>query len=88
MQENPSRVLKYRASHIHRYGWMPFIIWRNLRATVFSNSFMHFQSIVLCLWTLLLHLTGLSLDHEDLDSFVRLWGTAYLGQRESTKPMF
>jgi hypothetical protein len=58
LQENPSRILKYRASTLHLYGWVPFLIWRNVKATVFGNYRLYLQSIVLVSWMVVIHLTG------------------------------
>mmetsp|Transcript_4602 Transcript_4602/g.11151 ORF Transcript_4602/g.11151 Transcript_4602/m.11151 type:complete len:735 (+) Transcript_4602:197-2401(+) len=78
-QENPSRVLKYRASILHTYGWAPFFIWRNVKATVFGNPRLYLQTSLLLLWMLILHLTGLGAMNRDIQVFTTIFGTSYLG---------
>eukprot|EP00210_Caulerpa_lentillifera_P004673 g4458.t1 len=78
-QQNPDRVLKYRPSHLHYYGWIPFGIFRNVKATVFSEVYLHVQTVVLLLWMGLIHWTGLGVDDKDLAAFVSLFSTAFLG---------
>ena len=36
-QENPRRMIKYRPSILHAYGWIPGLILRNLKGTVFRD---------------------------------------------------
>jgi len=78
-QENPSRILKYRASTLHLYGWVPFLIWRNVKATVFGNYRLYLQSIVLVSWMVVIHLTGLGAPTRDIQAFVRIFSTQYMG---------
>lgn len=78
-QENPDRILKYRANHLHYYGWIPFVMFRNIKATVFSDVYIHFQTVVLVSWVAVLHLTGLSLPDDDLKMFIKLFGTPWAG---------
>lgn len=78
-QQNPDRVLKYRPSHLHYYGWIPFGIFRNVKATVFSEVYLHVQTLVLLSWMGVIHWTGLGVSDQDLAAFVAMFGTAFLG---------
>ncbi|GMH37834.1 hypothetical protein BSKO_05707 [Bryopsis sp. KO-2023] len=78
-QENPDRILKYRAHNLHYYGWIPFVNWRNLKGTIFSDVYLHLQTAVLLAWVGLLHGTGLGVEEKDLRSFIKLFGTPYAG---------
>eukprot|EP01023_Acetabularia_acetabulum_P036308 TRINITY_DN342_c0_g1_i2.p1 TRINITY_DN342_c0_g1~~TRINITY_DN342_c0_g1_i2.p1 ORF type:complete len:517 (-),score=80.40 TRINITY_DN342_c0_g1_i2:1593-3035(-) len=78
-QQNPHRMLKYRPSHLHAYGWVPFFNIHNMSATVFSSTTLLIQSVLLVAWMVFLHTTGLWLPTEDLKSFSLVFGTPYLG---------
>lgn len=78
-QENPDRVLKYRANHLHYYGWIPLLMLRNIKATVFSDVYIHLQTIALISYVAILHSTGLGVADADLKTFVTLFGTPYAG---------
>ncbi|CAD7700722.1 unnamed protein product [Ostreobium quekettii] len=78
-QREPDRVLKYRPEHLHYYGWMPAFVPGNIKATVFSNVYLHVQAAALLAWVAVLHVTGLSVPKADLASFLRLFGTPYAG---------
>lgn len=83
LQENPARVLAYKASSVHQYGWIPLnpFHWRNIKATVFSSALLNLQSAALCLWALLLHTTGFGVPVYDMRAFLKIWGTVYAGKR-------
>ncbi|GMH38667.1 hypothetical protein BSKO_06551 [Bryopsis sp. KO-2023] len=78
-QENPDRVLSYRPSHLHYYGWIPFFIRRNIKATVFANQKLHLQTLCLLLWVALIHATGLGLSERDLAGFVKMFNMSFQG---------
>lgn len=78
-QKGPDRLLKYRPNELHYYGWIPFLILRNVKATVFSDVYLYVQVGVLLLYVGLLHATGLGLPTQDLEAFVKLSGTSYMG---------
>lgn len=78
-QKSPDRLLKYRPHELHYYGWIPFLILRNVKATVFSDIYLYVQVGVLLTYVGLLHATGLGLRKEDLQSFVKMSGTSYMG---------
>ena len=74
-------MLAYKSSSVHRYGWIPLnpFNWRNVRATVFSSGLIHFQTLLLVLWVLIIHLTGLGVRYYDIYGFLKVWGTVYSG---------
>lgn len=74
-------MLAYSASAVHRYGWIPLnpLNWRNVKATVFGSCWIHFQSLLLLTWTLVMHLTGLGLTNAELHAFQTIWGTVFAG---------
>lgn len=78
-QEYPARILKYRGTNLHYYGWIPFLIFRNIKATVFSEIYIHIQTIILLTWVALLHLNGFGIDKNDFISFTKMFGTPYMG---------
>ncbi|GMH33655.1 hypothetical protein BSKO_01489 [Bryopsis sp. KO-2023] len=78
-QKEPDKLLKYRPFLLHYYGWVPFLILRNVKATVFSDLYLHIQTTLLLVVTATFHLTGFGIPNEDLASFVRLFGTSYSG---------
>ena len=78
-QKNPDRILKYRPSHLHYYGWLPLAVWRNWKATVFSEVYLHVQTLLLVTWVALLHLTGLGVPDQDLSTLVVMFGTPFIG---------
>eukprot|EP01025_Chloroclados_australasicus_P019886 TRINITY_DN2091_c0_g1_i1.p1 TRINITY_DN2091_c0_g1~~TRINITY_DN2091_c0_g1_i1.p1 ORF type:complete len:493 (-),score=39.96 TRINITY_DN2091_c0_g1_i1:2243-3721(-) len=79
-QLQPPRLIKYRPSHLHAYGWVPILGGlRNLPATVFNSKTMHIQALLLLGWMGALHWTGLGLPEDDLKSFSLVFGTPYLG---------
>eukprot|EP01025_Chloroclados_australasicus_P052023 TRINITY_DN6056_c2_g1_i2.p1 TRINITY_DN6056_c2_g1~~TRINITY_DN6056_c2_g1_i2.p1 ORF type:complete len:752 (-),score=53.24 TRINITY_DN6056_c2_g1_i2:277-2532(-) len=78
-QDNPARVLKYRPSSLHHYGWFPLFSLQNIQATVFSDPFLHFQTGILIAIMLAIHLTGLGLQEEVLRGFVDMFSSSYLG---------
>lgn len=78
-QENPPRILKYRANHLHYYGWIPLLMLRNIKATVFSDVYIHLQTIALVSWVAILHFSGLGITDADMKTFVKLFGTPYAG---------
>ena len=51
----------------------------NLGVTVFASWELHFQTALLCAWTLLIQLTGLGVPEEHQQHFCLIFGTAYLG---------
>jgi hypothetical protein len=81
VQEDPPRLLAYKASAIHRYGWIPLnpLNWRNVRATVFRSGNIHVQTALLVAWTAIIHATGLGFREYDLHGFLKAWGTVYSG---------
>lgn len=78
-QENPDRILKYKANHLHYYGWIPLLMIKNVKATVFSDVYIHFQTFALVSWAALLQLTGLGIAERDMRTFIRLFGTPWAG---------
>jgi hypothetical protein len=85
LQENPARVLAYKASAVHQYGWIPLnpFCWRNIKATVFSSALLNIQTAALILWALVLHLTGFGIPLYDMRAFLKIWGTVYAGAHSS-----
>lgn len=81
MQEKPARVLAYKASAVHQYGWIPLNIfnWRTVKATVFSSVLLNIQTVCLVAWALLIHTTGLGMPEYDIRAFLKIWGTVYAG---------
>jgi hypothetical protein len=81
IQEDPPRVLAYKASAIHQYGWIPLnpFNWRNVKATVFGSWVIHAQSLALIAWTAFIHVTGLWVEEYDIRAFLKIWGTVYSG---------
>ena len=57
-QQDPQRIVKYRPSILHAYGWLPFIIWRNMKATVFADLYLVAQVLFMCFWCLFIELTA------------------------------
>jgi len=79
-QDDPARIVKYRPSILHAYGWLPGIIWRNWKATVFSDLYLVGQIVFMCLWCLLIELTAqLWTDDIDVQTFLKFFGTPYMG---------
>jgi len=78
-QEHPSRLLKYRPSHLHDYGYIPFLIPRNLKATVMARPWLHMQTLILLGLCAAVHQTGFGADDEDIAAFVALLGNARMG---------
>jgi len=79
-QEDPLRMVKYRPSILHAYGWMPGIIWRNMKGTVFADGYLAFQVLSMSLWVLFLEATaGYWADDTDVQSFIKFFGTPYMG---------
>lgn len=78
-QEEPDRILKYKAYHLHYYGWNPLLVPRNFKAMVLSDVYLQLQGLVLVGWMVALHTTGLGVPKSDLASFLRLFGTPYAG---------
>lgn len=81
VQEKPARVLAYKASAVHQYGWIPLnpFKWRNVKATVFSSVLLNVQTVVLVGWALIIHTTGLGMHDYDIRAFLKIWGTVYAG---------
>ncbi|CAG9463547.1 unnamed protein product [Pedinophyceae sp. YPF-701] len=78
-QTHPNRLLKYRSSHLHEYGYIPFLVPRNMKATIMSRPWLHFQTLLLCGLCGVIHGTGLGLEEDDLENFVALFGATHLG---------
>lgn len=79
-QDDPARIVKYRPSILHAYGWLPGIIWRNWKATVFSDLYLVGQIVFMCLWCLVIELTAqLWTDDIDVQTFLKFFGTPYMG---------
>lgn len=79
-QEDPLRMVKYRPSILHAYGWMPGLIWRNMKGTVFADGYLAFQVIGTCMWVAFLEATaGYWTTDEDVQSFIKFFGTPYMG---------
>ena len=78
-QHHPDRVLKYRPAHLHYYGWIPFAILRNWKATVFSEVYLHVQNLLLLSWMAAIHITGVGVQDADLATLVIMFGNPYLG---------
>lgn len=78
-------MLSYQPYIVHQYGWMPFLVWRNIKATVFGSWSLHIQAAALLAWTALLHNTSM-VDSVDLKGFVKIWGTIYVGERPNPCP--
>jgi len=78
-QEEPPCIIKYRAEHLHYYGWFPPLALHNFKAMVLSDLYLHVQGLVLVGWMVALHTTGLGVPVSDLSTFLRLFGTSYMG---------
>ena len=79
-QEDPLRMVKYRPSILHAYGWLPGIIWRNMKGTVFADGYLAFQVISMSIWVLFIEATaGYWADDTDVQSFIKFFGTPYMG---------
>ena len=79
-QEDPQRMVKYRPSILHAYGWLPGLIWRNMKGTVFADRYLAFQVLSLTLWVAFLEATaGLWTSDADVQSFIKFFGTPYMG---------
>jgi hypothetical protein len=79
-QEDPQRMVKYRPSILHAYGWVPGLIWRNMKGTVFADGYLAFQVISMSLWVAFLEATaGYWTTDADVQSFIKFFGTPYMG---------
>jgi hypothetical protein len=86
-QDNPARVLKYRSSHLHYWGYIPGLIPRNLRATIFNNIYLHIQTLVLLGWCFTCHMTGLGVNIDDTNAYVDLFSMSYMGAKFNLNQM-
>lgn len=89
LQENPARVLAYKPSTVHQYGWIPLNPFnaRNVKATVFSSSLLNIQSVILVSWAAFLHGTGCWVDDYDARAFLKIWGTVFAGTEPAPLPL-
>lgn len=79
-QAEPPRVLMYDPRATHAYGWVPFLLVRNVRATVLADPALHLQTAALCGWAAIIHATGgLGVPHEAQRNFTLLFSTLFLG---------
>ncbi|CAD7699279.1 unnamed protein product [Ostreobium quekettii] len=78
-QEEPPCIIKYRAEHLHYYGWFPLLALHNFKAMVLSDLYLHLQGLALVGWMVALHTTGLGVPVSDLSTFLRMFGTPYAG---------
>jgi len=79
-QEDPERMLKYRPSILHAYGWLPGLIWRNMKGTVFADKYLFLQVVSMCLWVAFIEATaGYWTDDADVQTFIKFFGTPYMG---------
>jgi hypothetical protein len=79
-QEDPERMVKYRPSILHAYGWLPGLIWRNMKGTVFADKYLFFQVASMCAWVAFIEATaGFWSDDADVQTFIKFFGTPYMG---------
>lgn len=79
-QEDPERMVKYRPSIVHAYGWLPGLIWRNMKGTVFADKYLAFQVLSMCAWVFFIEATaGYWSNDTDVQTFIKFFGTPYMG---------
>ena len=79
-QEDPERMVKYRPSILHAYGWLPGLVWRNMKGTVFADKYLFLQVVSMCLWVAFIEATaGYWTDDTDVQTFIKFFGTPYMG---------
>lgn len=71
-QEDPERMVKYRPSILHAYGWMPGLLWRNMKGTVFADGYLIFQVATMSLWVGFIEATAAYwTDDADVQTFIK-----------------
>ena len=77
-QSDPPRMLRYRPTVLHSYGWIPGLIPRNFKGTVLRDPHLCAQIFVLWMWMLFIRNTGLFAALRDQKVFVLFFGTPYM----------
>lgn len=74
-QLEPPRMLRYRPSVLHSYGWVPGLIPRNLKGMVLSDRWLLLITLAQWLWMYFIANTGLYANLLDQKAFVLFFGT-------------
>lgn len=77
-QSDPPRMLRYKPAVLHSWGWVPGLIPRNFKGTVFRDPHVWTQIAGLWTWMLLIRATGLFAAPRDIKAFVLFFGAPYM----------